>query len=138
MTTVLRTQKEADAWLAEHVKIGECVEAIFAPIEPINLTRWIGAHECCSYCGAATLGLRVGKDGAPNEKCTECIETGMLVICWGASQTERWKRGERYGHTNDDGPQVGPIVIVGGVPEYADDLLAQAEAACVMSEDRRR
>lgn len=141
MTTILRTQKETDAWLAEHVKIGDCIEATFAPTEAINLSEWIGPHECCSHCGAATPGLRKGKGGAPEEECAECGDAGNLITCWGSAQTERWERGERYsgpgGETIEDGPQVGPIVVVGGVSEHAASLLEQAEASWVVSEDRR-
>lgn len=134
----LRTQKETDAWLTKHVKIGACIKAVFAPTEPIDLTEWIGARECCSSCGAATPGLRTGKDGAPDETCARCGETGMLITCWGTAQTERWECGERYtSKIDDDGPQVGPIVVVGGVSEHAEALLAQAVAAWVKSEDRR-
>lgn len=140
---ILRTQQETDAWLAEHVEIGKCIEAIFAPEEPIDLTRWIGAHECCSHCGETTPGLRVGKNGRPEEKCAACGVTGFLITCWGEAQTERWREGERYDAQindeaiDDDGPQVGPIVVVGGVPEHAAALLTQAKVAWVVSEDRR-
>lgn len=140
-TIILKTQKETDAWLLERVTIGQCIGATFAPEEPIDLAHWIGPHECCSYCGSATPGLRVGKDGAPDETCVSCGNTGMLITCWGIAQAERWERGERYsgagGETIENGPQVGPIVVVGGVPEFAAALLAQADASWVVSEDRR-
>lgn len=138
---VLRTQAEADAWIRRHVKIGKCIEATFAPTEPIDLARWIGAYECCSYCGAASFGLRVDAHGRPEEQCAACGTSGFLITCWGEAQTARWERGERYsgpgGESIEDGPQVGPIVVVGGVARHAAALLAQAEAAWVSSEDRR-
>lgn len=141
MTTILRTQKETDAWLAEHVAIGKCIEARFAPEEPIDLSRWIGAFACCSSCGEATPGVKADAKGRPVECCEACGDVGMLITCWGEAQTERWQAGERYtgpgGDTIEDGPQVGPIVVIGGVLEHAAALLAQAEAAWVVSEDRR-
>jgi hypothetical protein len=143
MSTILRTQKETDAWLAEHVKIGKGIEATFAPEEPIDLSYWIGAYECCSHCGAATRGVRRGADGHPEEECSACGTGGFLITTWGEEQTERWREGERYDAQfddeaiDDDGPQVGPIVVVGGVPEHVSALLAQAKAEWVKSEDRR-
>lgn len=134
---ILTTQNETDTWLEQHVRIGGCVPATFAPQEPIDLTRWIGPSECCSHCGTATPGLREGEDGAPEETCAACGETGFLITCWGEAQTERWERGERYPDAGDDGPQVGPIVVVGGSPEHAGSLLEQAASAWVTSEDRR-
>ena len=140
MSMILRTQKETDAWLAEHVRVGECIEALFSPAEPIDLTVWIGAYECCSHCGEATKGVRKGGDGAPEEVCSVCDTDGFLITTWGEAQTERWREG-RYAQPDntvcDDGPQVGPIVVVGGVPEYATALLTQAKTEWVKSEDRR-
>ena len=142
MTTILRTQEETDAWLAKQVRIGVCVEALFAPDESIDLSRWIGAYECCSRCGEATRGVRRGADGFPEETCSVCGTGGFLITTWGEAQTERWREGERYAQpegepVDDDGPQVGPIVVVGGVLEHAAALLTQAKAEWVKSEDRR-
>lgn len=138
---ILRTQEETDSWLEHHVGIGKCIRAIFAPAEAIDLSRWIGAWACCSQCGTATAGVRKDENGAPDEKCDACGGTGMLITCWGTAQTERWERGKRYtgpgGDSIEDGPQVGPIVVIGGVKEHAESLLAQAETAWVESEDRR-
>ena len=144
MTTILKTQKETDTWLTEHVRIGACVEALFAPDESIDLSRWIGAYECCSHCGEVIRGVRKGDDGAPEEKCSVCGTDGFLITTWGEAQTERWRE-ERVAQTeeytvdavDDDGPQVGPIVVVGGVSEYAEALLTQAKTEWVRSEDRR-
>ena len=133
-TTILRTQAETDAYLQEHVRIGRCVPVTFAPAERICLDYWIEPHECCSSCGEARPGLRLDDGGHPREDCAWCKDSGSLITTWGTPQTQRWEDGERYGRfppDEDEGPQVGPIRISGGVPRYALSLADQAERAQV-------
>ncbi len=140
MTSILKTQAETDTYLAEHVAIGQCIPATFAPTEEIDLTRWIGPSECCDECGEATPGLRRDKKGRPREDCAACGGSGMLITCWGEAQTERWQEGRRYdvrgkdGEIEDDGPQVGPIRVCGGVTKFARSLERQAHRAFVKFE----
>ena len=132
--TVLTTQREVDAWIPENVRPNACIEAFFAPVEPIDLSEWIGAHECCSMCGTATPGLRVcAGGGAFEETCAECGESGCLVTRWGTAQVERWESGD-----GDEcpGPVVGLVVVVGGDAEHAASLIAQARSWFVASEVR--
>jgi hypothetical protein len=132
---ILRTQADVDEYIGRCERLAKDGGRVaFDPTEEIDLTTWIGPHECCSHCGEATPGLRRDEKGHPDEKCAACGTTGFLITTWGEAQTERWESGERYRDEKsldrDDGPIVGPVYVLDG-SRHARALRRQLRHAMV-------